>query len=96
MYIKKNGTLHAIPDGETVYPCPFCGSDDIELTNTHTACYWCECQNCGAQVTGEAYEGDHSENAHKVAALSAIKAWNTRAKPDRHKVPLNPDPGNLT
>lgn len=99
MFIKRdadNVTLHAIPEGETVYPCPFCGSDDIQLRNTHAAYYWVECQGCRALVHGEPYEADHSESAHKMAALSAIKAWNTRAKRDRHKAPLNPDPSNLT
>ena len=38
-------------------PCPFCGSDDLELCNTHTPSFWVECHGCEAQVHGEYFEG---------------------------------------
>lgn len=65
-------------------PCPFCGNRELEVTNTHTASYWVECLECGAEVSGE-YGGDgfQTETAfragHELALRSAVKAWNRRA-----------------
>lgn len=71
---------------DKILPCPFCGSHDIELCNTHTPSYWMECQECDAQVHGE-YGPDlvsgpgsyGSLRQHEAAAKSAIAAWNRRA-----------------
>lgn len=38
-------------------PCPFCGSTDIDLSNTHTAAFSVECNDCGAEAHGEYFEG---------------------------------------
>lgn len=40
-------------------PCPFCGSNDVVLNNTHTASFWCECTDCSATVHGESFKGPH-------------------------------------
>jgi Lar family restriction alleviation protein len=67
---------------DTVKPCPFCGSTDLELCNTWTASYWIECLWCGAQMHGESFnEGwDHLQlrMRHVKAKESAIKRWNSR------------------
>ena len=63
-------------------PCPFCGCAVLELSNTHTASYWIECTNCGAQVTGEPFYGDDKALNHLLAKRSAVKAWNRREGPD--------------
>lgn len=67
-----------------VRSCPFCGSDLIELCNTHTPSYWLECQSCEGQAHGESpnsYSLD-SERAfvesHGAAIRSAIARWNCR------------------
>ena len=67
---------------DKVLVCPFCGGPP-ELQNTHTACYWIECQNCEAQVSGEAYGTNVSSQnlslrQHQLAKNSAIKSWNKR------------------
>lgn len=64
-------------------PCPFCGSEDLDLCNTHTASYWIECQCCTAQVHGKSF-GDkfpselQTRRHHRSAADSAITKWNAR------------------
>lgn len=68
--------------------CPFCGSANIVVENTHTPYYTAECDDCGAQgphsgptSTG----GDHHirsrkkcEQLHREAMQNAIEAWNDR------------------
>ena len=57
--------------------CPFCGGDS-RLEHTHTASYWIECVECGAEAHGP-WSGDASKpQDHKRAAQSAIDAWNRR------------------
>lgn len=67
---------------EKVLPCPFCGSTDIELCNTHAPSYWLECQGCGAQAHGEGFgdKGQNTKAAHVKAAKSALAAWNKRVE----------------
>jgi hypothetical protein len=69
---------------DTVRPCPFCGSDNIELHNTHRACYTVECVRCGAELMGKNYGGDIasdklSRRHHTDAKRSALAKWNARA-----------------
>lgn len=75
-------TKHVELIDEPVEPCPFCGSTDIALCNTHNSAYWMECQNCGAQVAGKSFAGhaDGNEDCnHFKAARSALDTWNHRA-----------------
>lgn len=65
-------------------PCPFCGSTDLEVNNTHTPSYWVECNNCEGEISGE-YPADDTfinEEAHtamhETAIRSAVRWWNTR------------------
>ena len=72
-------TLHAVQDGvETLKPCPFCGSTNLGLKNTHTAAYWVECFDCGAQVSGDSYPDPEQVISHSRAAASALDYWNRR------------------
>ena len=64
--------------------CPFCGSADLELHNTHTAYYCVECNECGAQVSGKPFGTRLPSNKltmanHRRAKASALAAWNRRA-----------------
>ena len=62
-------------------PCPFCGSSELELVNTHTASCWVECLKCSGQCGGEYYcaKKGKSTKKHFVAAIrSAIENWNRR------------------
>jgi len=89
MEIKKKGaSIDAIPTDEAVFPCPFCGSEDIQLQHTWTAAYWVECGGCGAEVSGESYPDDQNENGHILAAKSAIEAWQKRTHRQVRTVPL--------
>lgn len=38
--------------------CPFCGSDCLEVTNTHTPCFTVECQDCGGNISGDSYTSE--------------------------------------
>jgi hypothetical protein len=68
--------------------CPFCGSSDLELLNTHTACYWIKCKECERQgfkveVGGSSFSGGYRSERiprrrHEMAKQSAIEAWNRR------------------
>jgi hypothetical protein len=65
-------------------PCPFCGSDDLEVCNTHTPSYWIACKSCDAEASGEVapdYDRHHLAPylaAHWFGLLTAVKWWNTR------------------
>jgi len=73
-------TKHVKLEDESVRSCPFCGSGDIDLCNTHTALYWMECQSCGAQVDGKNRgDLDPGDECHLEAARSALETWNHRA-----------------
>lgn len=72
--------------GDSFLPCPFCGSVDIELANTHRASYWMECRDCGATVHGKAHGRDRASDKltmrqHRMAKRSALAAWNRRFGP---------------
>ena len=56
-------------------PCPFCGSDNLEVCNTHTPSFWVNCFDCEGQAHGKYREGQF-----KAAMLNAVDAWNRRAK----------------
>ena len=69
-------------------PCPFCGSDDLEVWNTHTPSYVVECHGCEAQAHGKSFKyttKQHDDFHSKPlpppyvkARASAISAWNRR------------------
>lgn len=61
-------------------PCPFCGGDDCELTETKQqvnyklrASYFCGCPDCGVYT-------DYCETKEE-----AIERWNRRVSDDDHK-----------
>lgn len=66
-------------------PCPFCGSTDLDVSNTHTPCYIVSCE-CGAEMTGGITESGRITSRKRCIALHekaqrlAIEAWNRRAK----------------
>lgn len=78
-------TWHKGTDG-LLLPCPFCGSDDIGLSNTHTAYYWAVCNKCNCEMPGEGSGIGNFKTisecviAHEEAINSAIKEWNNRTK----------------
>jgi hypothetical protein len=55
-------------------PCPFCGSSDICLANTHTAAFWVECQTCDAEARGDAF-------GYRGKKENALFAYDPEAKP---------------
>lgn len=68
---------------DKLLPCPFCGSNKMTIENTHTPCYWVECE-CGARMetAGVGYKslaGKSRMANHRKAKQMAIDAWNRRA-----------------
>ncbi|MBS1722627.1 MAG: Lar family restriction alleviation protein [Armatimonadetes bacterium] len=65
-------------------PCPFCGSDELEVCNTHTPYYWVACE-CSAEIHGD-YDPDRYRldtedefrRVHETALQSAVDMWNKR------------------
>lgn len=64
---------------ETLKPCPFCASKDVEVRATITDVQVC-CNNCGAR-TGLVYLGA-DDVANALQTKLAITAWNTRPNSD--------------
>lgn len=70
-------------------PCPFCGSEDLEVSNDTHDCaqYLARCKQCGGNVEGEFGGGGFATRAalrqeHRAAFASACDRWNTRV-PDQ-------------
>lgn len=65
--------------------CPFCGSADLEVNNTHTPSFWVECLNCSAEVHGD-YDSANDKPSSFLercdlyirALVSAVTCWNRR------------------
>jgi len=86
-------TKHVELTDELVEPCPFCGSKDIALCNTHNSSYWMECQNCDAQVHGRSfvdYADGNKDYRHIWAARSALDTWNHRSTRGEPKTTFDP------
>lgn len=64
--------------------CPFCGGRDMDIVNTHTPCYWVECNDCETQKhdvdgSGNPLPDEASARAaHEASVERVIAAWNTR------------------
>jgi transcription elongation factor Elf1 len=54
-------------------PCPFCGSENLEVCNTHTPSFWIECGDCEASA-----RGDFFPRSFAAAIQSASNVWNRR------------------
>ena len=68
-----------LTDADTVLPCPFCGSDDIELQNTWTPSYWLQCQGCCAEVhDNEMWNDAESHEEHQASKARVLAEWNKR------------------
>lgn len=84
--IGSSPRYNFVLDGsENLLPCPFCGSTNLELANTHTPSYWIECLDCDCKLSGGCgpdLAGDAAtlKAQHKASAEDAITKWNTRVK----------------
>lgn len=85
--------------------CPFCASTNIDITNTHTPCYWGECLHCGAQGPNSTpVKSEYTKTVelvkkqHLKAFKSAVKKWNRRKQPkpksNRLRFPYKGGKGN--
>jgi transcription elongation factor Elf1 len=54
--------------------CPFCGSYNLEVCNTHTPSFWVNCFDCEGQAHGKYRSG-----RFKAALMSAVVAWDRRS-----------------
>lgn len=70
--------------------CPFCGSHEIEVSNTHTPYYTAQCSQCSAEGPRAYDRGDQwnrrtskraTEAIHRLCFRDAIEAWNERSLP---------------
>lgn len=68
-------------------PCPFCGSKNLTVDNTHTPFYTAQCLDCEtegprAYGIGDRWHRRMSRKAvtalHQQAFLAAIEMWNVR------------------
>lgn len=81
-----------IEPGDDVLPCPFCGSENVELNNSWTASYWVECLECEGRAHGKAFGTDCTPKEltlrhNKLAKASALAAWNRRdSSPERERL----------
>ncbi|EIW6162789.1 Lar family restriction alleviation protein [Salmonella enterica subsp. enterica serovar Saintpaul] len=70
--------------GATLLPCPFCGSENLEVCNTHTPSYWVACLNCGGEkhTSIDGYPALTSPElalgVHMSAFKMAVNGWNQR------------------
>jgi ribosomal protein L37AE/L43A len=62
---KMNSEHSEEKQAEQLKPCPFCGSDDVELDGETV--FWVECHACGSRVCGATRE-------------IATGAWNIEGK----------------
>jgi hypothetical protein len=53
-------------------PCAHCGSEELEVWNTHTPSFAVECE-CGAEM-----HGDYFAKSFRKAITSVVKKWNQR------------------
>lgn len=73
-------------DGEHLEPCPFCGSEEVIVRNTHTPSYWAECMNCGAKGPNTTYPKREARSKsavrrqHERAFREAVTLWNERVE----------------
>lgn len=65
--------------------CPFCGSENVEIGNTHTPAYFVQCVDCNAETHATYTYGKalktrkQCQREHQRSFMSAVDAWNTRA-----------------
>jgi Lar family restriction alleviation protein len=59
-------------------PCPFCGSEDLEITERGTL--WVDCNICGATVSFSFVVGGELENEGKLVREKFTELWNRRTK----------------
>ena len=67
--------------------CPFCGSKELTVSNTHTPYYEVTCDRCGAEGPSDYRHGatwsrksskERTREIHWLAFDAAIRAWNFR------------------
>jgi len=75
---EVNYNVHGkYPDRKTyvkLLPCPFCGSRNLEVWNTHTPSFCVNCFDCEGQAHGK-----YRPKSFPKALASAVDAWNRRA-----------------
>ena len=64
--------------------CPFCGSENVEIVNTHTPYYWGQCIDCECEGPKSRSPDRHArskrgvKNQHEEAFKKAVINWNSR------------------
>lgn len=91
LIIDTNGVVHGA-HGESDHntrldPCPFCGSEDVEVSNSHTPSYQGGCNDCGAKGPSSgpypkriAKTKRGATLQHENAFFDAVNRWNSRTK----------------
>jgi Lar family restriction alleviation protein len=87
---KVGFSIHGESTDEKLEPCPFCGSREVVVSNTHTNYYNGECQDCGAQgacvgngAVPTKRDGFSTKQLaqvnHEASFALAVQHWNKRA-----------------
>lgn len=61
--------LKTVTFDASLLPCPFCGGNDLEIANTHTASFWVACNDCDAEVHGDYVEGPQRDDKFHYQAF---------------------------
>jgi Lar family restriction alleviation protein len=57
-------------------PCPFCGSDDVQLV--HRLAYFVECARCFAEGPWKQRYHTGADHGDVQTEIAAVNAWNNR------------------
>ncbi|MDN7851368.1 Lar family restriction alleviation protein [Burkholderia seminalis] len=52
-------------------PCPFCGSTNLEIANTHTPSFWVRCNECEAEASGGYFPTPNGKVRHDRFSYSS-------------------------
>lgn len=77
-FSQCKGIINLEITDEILLPCPFCGSINVSVLNTHTPYYFAECEDCSCQMHDSYSREEDNLRGHKNSFNRVIQKWNTR------------------